>query len=195
MDKTERELRDMLADRKLVRWPTEPQWVAIWTAANARGYTDGVSAAVYNVAPDLLDADWVKLMGHEQRDMMWSEIRLRRSVAPFRKTRAPMSGGTNPGYASPMSLDPDAATALQAQVAGLVAQDWEVLSDGPSGVQLRAPRTIKWIDVLGFAAGLVSFALGAYTRMAYGVGCILIVLALLNYFVFRARETKFLSAA
>ena len=194
MDKTERELRDMLADRKLVRWPTEPQWVAIWTAANAKGYTGGVSAAVYRVAPNLLDADWVGVMGSEQREMMWSEIRLRRSVTPFRKTRSPIPGAPGSGTASPIAVDPDAATKLQAQVAGLVAQHWEVISDGPSGVQLRAPRKLRLLQVLGFVLGLVSFALGTLTPMAYAFGFILIGLALLDYYVFTNRETKFLAA-
>ena len=188
MDKTERELRDMLADRKLVRWPTEPQWVAIWTAANAKGYTGGVSAAVHRVAPDLLDADWVGMMGSDQREMMWSEIRLRRSVAPFRRTRSPLPAATEAAAA-----DPDAATTLQAQVAGLVARHWEVISDGPSGVQLRAPRKLKLIQLLGIVLGLASFALGTLTPMAYGFGLILVGLALLDYYVFTKRETKFLA--
>ena len=177
----------MLADRRLVLWPTEPQWVAIWTAANAKGYTGGVSAAVYSVAPDLLDADWVGVMKSEQREMMWSEIRLRRSVAPFRKTRSPIP------TAAATEADPDAATTLQAQVAGLVARHWEVISDGPSGVQLRAPRKLRLLQLLGIVLGLASFALGTLTPMAYGFGLILIGLALLDYYVFTKRETKFLA--
>jgi hypothetical protein len=184
MDQTERELRDMLEDRRLVRWPTEPQWNAIWLAANAPGYTGGVSAAVHGVAPDLLDVDWVGLMGAdaEQAKMMWSELRLRRSVTPFRLTSSPL----------PVAADPDAATAQQAQIAGLVAQHWEVISDGPSGVQLRAPRTMKLLDLLGLALGLACFALGFLTVMAYGFGLILIGLALLDYYVFTKPETRFL---
>ena len=176
----------MLEDRRLVRWPTEPQWVAIWTTANAAGYTGGVSAAVYRVAPDLLDKDWVGVMANEQREMMWSEIRLRRSVAPFRKTRPPMPAAA--------AADPDAATNLQAQVAGLVAEHWEVISDGPSGVQLRAPRKLRPLGLLALGLGLACFGLGFLTVMAYGFGLILIALALLDYYVFTKRETKFLSA-
>jgi hypothetical protein len=46
MDKTERELRDMLADRRLVRWPTEPQWKDIWMTANAAGYAGDVISEI-----------------------------------------------------------------------------------------------------------------------------------------------------
>ena len=115
MDKTERELRDMLEDRRLVRWPTEPQWNAIWLAANATGYTGTVSAAVHSIAPDLLDADWVGLMGVEadQAKMMWSELRLRRSVSPFRRGRravAPSQSAADQDAAGPFELNADHQT-------------------------------------------------------------------------------------
>jgi len=109
-------------------------------------------------------------------------------VAPFRKTRSPMPA------AATTEADPDAATTLQAQVAGLVAQHWEVISDGPSGVQLRAPRKLRILQLLGIVLGLASFALGTLTPLAYGIGLILIGLALLDYYVFTKRETKFLAA-
>lgn len=194
MDKTERALRDLLAERKLVNWPNEKQWIAIWSAANAKGYTGGVSAAVYNVAPELLDPDWVKMMKAEDREMMWSDFRLRRSVAPFRNTRPPIPTSEIPARpdTNPMiDPDPDAATSQKAEIAGLVARGWEVISDGPSGVQLRAPRKIKSLDVVSFVLGLASFTLGFLTPMAYGIGAVLILLALLDYFVLTEREIKF----
>ena len=116
MDKTERELREMLADRRLVRWPTEPQWNDIWKTANAKGYAGTVSMAVHSVAPDLLDPDWAGMMASEHRDTMWSEIRLRRSVAPFRKNRAPVA--FNPDASE------EAAGEMQQQIAKLISQRW-----------------------------------------------------------------------
>jgi hypothetical protein len=202
MDKTERALRDLLAERKLVNWPNEPQWVAIWTAANAKGYTGGISAAVHRVAPELLDPEWVKMLSAEDREMMWSDFRLRRSVAPFRNTQAPFPAtaiparpDTNPIYPVTNEADLEKTTAQQALIAGLVANHWEVISDGPSGVQLRAPRKLKTLDVLSFVLGLASFALGFLTPMAYGIGLILVVLALLDYFVLSKREIKFFPPA
>ena len=177
MDKTESELREMLADRKLVRWPTEPQWNAIWKTANAKGYTGTVSAAVHSVAPDLLDADWITMMKSEHREMMWSEIRLRRSVAPFRKNRPPTP--FNPDASE------EAAEEMQQQIAKLVSQRWEVISDGPTGVQLRAPRKMKVLDVLCLVIGLPMIVF-------YGLGLILIGLGLIDHFVFTKSEMKFL---
>jgi len=187
MDKTERELRDMLEDRRLVRWPTEPQWNAIWLAANATGYTGSVSAAVHGVAPDLLDTDWVALMGAEaeQAKMMWSELRLRRSVSPFRRGRRAVAP-------SQAAADQDAATALQQHVAKLVAKKWEVISDGPSGVQLRAPKKLRKFDWLALGLGLLCFGLGFLTVLAYGFGLILVALGLLDYFVLTKAQTVFL---
>ena len=180
MDKTERELRDMLEDRRLVRWPTEPQWVAIWTSANAKGYTGNVSTAVHSVAPDLLDVDWAGLINldPDQAKMMWSEIRLRRSVSPFRRGK-PAAPVFNPDASE------EAAEALLQQIAELVAQGWEVISDGPSGVQLRAPKKIKRID-------LICLIVGVPTVVFYGLGLILIGLGLIDYFVFTKAPTKFL---
>lgn len=180
MDKTERELRDMLADRRLVRWPNEPQWVAIWKTANVKGYTGNVSTAVHSVAPELLDSDWVGLMKNdaETGKVMWSEIRLRRSVAPFLKA---VRTGT------PFNPDAkqEAAGALQQQISAYVAQRWEVISDGPSGVQLRAPKKMKMID-------LICLILGLPMVFFWGLGLILIGLGLIDYFVFTKSETKFL---
>ena len=195
MDKTERELRDMLEDRRLVRWPTEPQWVAIWTAANAQGYTGTVSAAVHSIAPDLLDVDWARMMlkaDAESAKMMWSEIRVRRSVSPFRRDRPPTA--FNPG-ASQADVDQEAATTLQQKIAALVSQRWEVISDGPTGVQLRAPKKLRKLDWLCLALGLVCLGLGFRTAIFYGLGLILVGIALLDYAVLTKAETKFLPRA
>lgn len=177
MDKTERELRDMLADRRLVRWPTEPQWNDIWKTANAKGFTGTVSTAVYTIAPDLLDPDWVGMMTNDQREMMWGEIRVRRSVAPFRRNRPP----------TPFNPDAkeEAAGEMQEQIAKLVSQHWIVISDGPTGVQLRSPRKLKKLDLLCLIIGLPMI-------MFYGLGLILVGLALIDHFVLTKTEMKFL---
>lgn len=187
MDKTERELRDMLEDRRLVRWPTESQWVAIWTAANAKGYTGTVSTAVQGVAPDLLDVDWVGLMKNDadSAKMMWSEIRLQRSVSPFRRGRTP------PPMFNPDASD-EAAGALQHQIAELVNLRWEVISDGPSGVQLRAPKKIKVIDLVCLVIGAVCMIVGLPNLVFYGLGVILVGLGLIDYFIFTKPQMKFL---
>jgi len=185
----------MLEDRRLVRWPTEPQWVAIWTAANAQGYTGTVSAAVHSIAPDLLDVDWARMMlkaDAESAKMMWSEIRVRRSVSPFRRDRPPTA--FNPG-ASQADVDQEAATTLQQKIAALVSQRWEVISDGPTGVQLRAPKKLRKLDWLCLALGLVCLGLGFRTAIFYGLGLILVGIALLDYAVLTKAETKFLPRA
>jgi hypothetical protein len=182
MDKTESELREMLADRRLVRWPTEPQWKEIWLAANAKGYTGTVSDAVASVAPELLDPDWKGVMqaDPEQGKMMWSEIRHRRSVSPFRKGK-------------PQTVVvPETPDALLQQVEDLVSQQWVVVSDGPSGVQLQAPKKMKTHDIVGLGIGLVSLGVGLKTIYGYFLGIGLIGAVLIDYFLFTKAETKFL---
>lgn len=181
MDKTERELRDMLADRRLVRWPTEPQWVSIWTTANKKDYAGNVSTAVHSVAPDLLDPDWIGMMTQdpETSKTMWSEIRLRRSVSPFLRGRTP-SAALNPDASQ------EAADKFQEQIAELVHANWEVISDGPTGVQLRAPKRLKVID-------LVCFIIGLPMIYFWGLGLILIGLGLIDHFVLTKQETRFLA--
>ena len=182
MDKTESELREMLADRRLVRWPTEAQWKDIWLAANAKGYTGTVSDAVASVAPELLDPDWKGVMraDPEQGKMMWSEIRHRRSVSPFRK-----------GRLQTVAI-PETPDDLQQQVDELVGQQWVVVSDEPGGVLLRAPKKMKKHDVIGLAVGLVSLGIGLKTVYGYFLGLILIGGVLVDYFLFTTPETKFL---
>jgi len=176
MDQTERELREMLADHRLVRWPTEPQWKAIWLAANERDHTGGVSAAVSRVAPELLDPDWSGMLGvgAEEARMMWSEIRVRRSVSPFVEKKTPFT-----------ATQKAAAAAAQLRIDELTSQGWEVISNGQSGVQLRAPRKMKRLDQ-------VLLILGTLTVIFYGVGLILIAVAVVDYYAFTKRETKFL---
>jgi hypothetical protein len=130
MDPTERELRDMLADRRLVRWPTEPQWNAIWLAANARGHAGGVSAAVHQVDASLLNPEWVEMMGVDPADarMLWAEICVRNSVSPFVEVNTPFTDRQK------------AEAAFQQDYQELTAQGWKVISNGPAGLELQAPR-------------------------------------------------------
>jgi hypothetical protein len=181
MDKTESELREMLADRRLVRWPTEPQWKDIWLAANAKGYTGTVSDAVASVAPELLDPDWKGVMQAEpeQAKMMWSEIRHRRSVSPFRKGKPPTV------------VVPETPDELQQQVDDLVSQQWVVVADETGGVRLRAPKKMKKQDVVGLAVGVVSLGVGLKTMYGIFLGLFLIGAVLVDYFVFTKAETKF----
>jgi hypothetical protein len=130
MDKTERELRDMLADRRLVQWPTEPQWNAIWLAANAKGHQGGVSAAVHRVAPGLLNSDWIEMMGVDPAEakMMWAEICVRSSVSPFVDVNTPYTDAQK------------AEATFQGQFKEFAAKGWTVVSNGPEGMELQAPR-------------------------------------------------------
>ena len=74
---------------------------------------------------------------------------------------------------------------MQQQIAKLISQRWEVISDGPTGVQLRAPRKMKKLDLLCIVLGLPMV-------FFYGLGLILIGLGLLDYFLFTESEMKFL---
>ena len=177
----------MLADRRLLRWPNEEQWKTIWLAANAKGYKGGVSAAVHRVAPELLDTDWVGIMGVSPEDgkMMWSEIRVQRSVSPFIEVNQPFTAAQK------------AAAALQRQVAELAAQHWEVISDGPSGVQLRKPKKMKRSGQVWLGLGLLTLILGLVKLKALvcGLGLVIIAFVIVDYYVYTKPETKFLPRA
>ena len=73
-----------------------------------------------------------------------------------------------------------------------MAKKWEVISDGPSGVQLRAPKKLRKFDWLALGLGLLCFGLGFLTVLAYGFGLILVALGLLDYFVLTKAQTVFL---
>lgn len=172
MDQTERELREMLADNRLVRWPTEPQWNAIWLAANAKGYQGTLSAAVYSIAPDLLNADWVEMMDVDPAEakMMWAEICVRSSVSPFVEQPAPFTASQK------------ADAAFEAEFKARTAKGWKVVSNGPDGMELQGPKKMKLIDQ-------AFLALGILTLVLYGLGVVFIAFALLDYYVYTPPET------
>lgn len=130
MDKTERELREMLADRRLFHWPTEAQWNAIWLAANAKGYKGNVSNAIHGIAPELLNPEWVEMMNVNADDakMLWAEICVRSSVSPFVEVNTPFTDTQK------------AEAAFQAEFTELTAKGWTVVSNGPDGMELQAPK-------------------------------------------------------
>lgn len=132
MDKTERELRDMLADRRLLQWPNEEEWKAIWVAANTPGYTGTISAAIHGVAPSLLNPEWVEMMNvpESEAKMMWAEICVRSSVSPFVEVNTPFTELQK------------AEAAFQQQFNELTAKGWTVISNGPDGLELRAPKSL-----------------------------------------------------
>lgn len=122
----------MLADRRLVHWPDEEQWKAIWLAANAKGYTGTVSAAVHGIAPDLLNPDWIEMMNvpPSEAKMMWAEICMRASVSPFVDVNLPFTDTQK------------AEAAFRGELDDLMAKGWIVTSNGPDGVALSAPKKL-----------------------------------------------------
>ena len=172
MDKTERELREMPADRRLARWPTEPQWNAIWLAANAKGYTGTLSAAIYQVAPDLLNADWVEMMDVDPAEakMMWAEICVRSSVSPFVEENTPFTDHQK------------AEAAFDTEFKDRTARGWKVVANGPNGMELQAPKQMKLLDK-------ICLGIGVLTLIFYGLGLLFIAFALADYFIYTTPES------
>lgn len=175
MDKTEKELREMLTDRRLAHWPTEEQWKAIWLAANAQGYTGTLSTAIHQVAPELLNPDWVEMMNVDPTEakMMWAEICVRSSVSPFVEENTPYTDTQK------------AEAAFDTEFKNRSALGWKVVSNGPDGMELRAPKKMKMIDK-------VFLGLGVLTLVIYGLGLVFIAFALLDYYVYTQPESVFL---
>lgn len=63
---------------------------------------------------------------------------------------------------------------------------WIVVSEGPSGAQLKKPKEMRSADQIMMIIGFVGLFL-------YGLGTILIIAALLDYLFFTDEETKFLA--
>jgi hypothetical protein len=138
MDAIERELREMEADRRLIYWPNEEQWRAIWFAAHAPGHHGGVSAAIHAVAPNLLNAEWVEMMSVDPAEAktLWAEICVRSSVSPFVDVNTPFTDAQK------------SDAVFQQEFKALTAQGWTVVSNGPAGTELRAPRKfpLGWLS-------------------------------------------------
>jgi len=69
---------------------------------------------------------------------------------------------------------------------GLTSTGWVVVSEGPSGVQVRRPRVMRASTKFFFVIGIVGL-------LAYGLGIIMIILALMDYYVLTKEETYFLN--
>ncbi len=73
------------------------------------------------------------------------------------------------------------------QVAALTKAGWKIISDGQSGVQLEGPKKMKGLDVAAAVLG------AALLLVAWPIGLVLIVVAVLDYLIFTKAETKFIS--
>ncbi|MBS0664665.1 MAG: hypothetical protein JSR48_15465 [Verrucomicrobia bacterium] len=171
MDRIESELREMLVDRRLTRWPNEEEWKAIWVAANAPGYQGTLSAAIHASAPELLHPDWAELRNIEPAEakMMWTEICVRTSISPFVAENVPFTERQK------------SETVFQSKYKELTSRGWRVVSNGPDGMELQAPRRFKIIDYILLVIGVASLVF-------YGVGLLFIGAALFDYFVLSTRE-------
>lgn len=63
---------------------------------------------------------------------------------------------------------------------------WEVISDGPTGIQFQGPKKMKGLDKACLVFGFLTFWL-------YGIGFIFIGLAMLDYWFLTKPETIFLT--
>jgi len=63
------------------------------------------------------------------------------------------------------------------------AGGWKIISDGPSGLQMQAPKRMGGLDK-------VCLAFGILTVVAYGVGLIFIGIALIDYAFLTKQKTK-----
>ncbi len=171
MDRTESELREMLADRRLTRWPNEDEWKAIWVAANTPGYQGTLTAAIHATAPSLLHPEWAELRNIETAEakMMWTEICVRSSVSPFVEENIPFTERQK------------VETAFQEKYKELTGRGWKIVSNGPDGIELEAPRRFKIIDYILLGVGVLALAF-------YGAGLLFIGAALFDYFVLSKRE-------
>jgi hypothetical protein len=63
---------------------------------------------------------------------------------------------------------------------------WEVISDGPTGVQLRAQRKMKLLDKLCLIFGAVMLV------FVWPLGLLCILVAIIDYYVLTKQQTEFL---
>ena len=69
-------------------------------------------------------------------------------------------------------------------VAAYTEAGWEILSDGPAGVQMRAPKQMRALDKGAFAVGFILLFL------AWPIGVILMLAAGIDYAMMKP-ETRF----
>lgn len=73
-----------------------------------------------------------------------------------------------------------------ADLPGLLATGWEVVSDGPSGVKLQGERTMRLLDKLALAVGVVLLPFW------WVAGAVLVGIAVIDYLALTPRKTVFL---
>jgi hypothetical protein len=71
------------------------------------------------------------------------------------------------------------------ELRGYIENGWEIMSDGPSGVQLRAPKTMKGLDKACLVFGIL-------TVIFWGIGLFFIFIAVLDYAFFTERDSVFI---
>jgi len=74
---------------------------------------------------------------------------------------------------------------FDSELRSFVDKGWEIVSDGPSGVQLKAPKAMTGMDKACCVFGFL-------TLIFWGIGLIFILIAVLDYAFFSKQETKFL---
>jgi hypothetical protein len=76
------------------------------------------------------------------------------------------------------------ATTYDAVLQGALAKGWIVLSEGPSGAQLKRPKEMKALDKW-------CIGLGVPLILLFGVGFILVAFGLIDYALFTKDKTFF----
>jgi hypothetical protein len=71
-------------------------------------------------------------------------------------------------------------------LASLTSQEWVVVTEGASGAQMKLPRAMRFSTKLVFAVGIIGL-------LAFGLGIILIILGLIDYYALTKEESYFLS--
>ena len=85
-----------------------------------------------------------------------------------------------------MAIEPPViAPPFDAQLAAHLRAGWQIVSDGPSGVQLQGPKKMAGLDQAALVLGVLTFWI-------YGIGFIFIAIALIDYLVFTKRPLVFL---
>jgi len=90
----------------------------------------------------------------------------------------------------PTAAEPPVATVstdqrYRSELKQALAAGWILLSEGPSGAQLELPKKMR-------TQTQVALILGVVLLFAYGLGLILIIVALIDYAI-QKKETKFVS--
>jgi hypothetical protein len=87
------------------------------------------------------------------------------------------------GTAAPFA---NAAPSYAGALKKLTSEGWAVVSEGPSGAQLRGPKQMRALDKWGIGIGVPLIVL-------WGVGLLLIAAGLIDYALLTPRREYFLS--